>query len=168
MLLLVQSPKPLNFLTFLLFLNHFHGSKFMREFNTKFSVSHIKLHSGQVVILRIFILFLVLIAIVLHARLASLVTISRPFNNSRLKITNNFFHLTAPALWNSLPPDLRHLSSHSSSSQPNLNLWTSCDVEPLFEKTICLLLRWISSNLLILNYSCSLHFLSQLIYFSII
>ena len=52
-------------------------------------------------------------------RSSSVVTLNRPSNNSRLKITNRSFHLTAPALWNSLPPDLHHLSSHSTS-QPNL------------------------------------------------
>ena len=67
MLLLVLSPKLLNFITFLPFLNLFTGSKLMREFNTKSSLSHIKLFT--LVILHIFILFLVLNAIVLHARL---------------------------------------------------------------------------------------------------
>ena len=67
MLMLVLSPKLLNFITFLLFLNLFTGSKLMREFNTKFSLSLIKLFT--LVILHIFILFLVLNAIVLHARL---------------------------------------------------------------------------------------------------
>ena len=67
MLMLVLSPKLLNFITFLLFLNLFTGSKLMREFNTKFSLSLIKLFT--LVILHIFILFLVLKAIVLHARL---------------------------------------------------------------------------------------------------
>ena len=67
MLLPVLSPKLLNFITFLLFLNLFTGSKLMREFNTKFSLSLIKLFT--LVILHIFILFLVLNAIVLHARL---------------------------------------------------------------------------------------------------
>jgi hypothetical protein len=37
-----------------------------------------------------------------HARLLDLVTLFRPSNNSRLKITNRSFHLTAPAQWNSL------------------------------------------------------------------
>ena len=54
-------------------------------------------------------------------RSSSVVTRNRPSNNSRLKITNRYFYHTAPALWNSLPPDLRHFSSHSTTSQPNLN-----------------------------------------------
>jgi hypothetical protein len=119
MLLLVLSPKLLNFITFLPFLNLFTGSKLMREFNTKFSLSHIKLFT--LVILHTFILFLALNVIVLRTRSSSLVTLNRPSNNSRLKITNRSFYHTAPALWNSLPPDLRHFSSHSTSSQPNLN-----------------------------------------------
>jgi hypothetical protein len=57
----------LNFITFLLFLNIFSGSKLMREFNTKFSLSHIKLFT--LVVLHIFIHFSVLNAIVLRARL---------------------------------------------------------------------------------------------------
>jgi hypothetical protein len=91
----------------------------MRQFNTKFCLLLIKLFT--LVILHIFILFLVLNAIVLRTRSSSLVTLNRPSNNSRLKITNRSFYHTAPALWNSLPPDLRHFSSHSTSSQPNLN-----------------------------------------------
>ena len=54
-------------------------------------------------------------------RSSSLVTFNSPSNNSRHKITNKSFHLIAPALWNSLPPDLRHFSSPSTTSQPNLN-----------------------------------------------
>ena len=41
-------------------------------------------------------------------RSASLVSLNRPYNKSRLKITNRSFHFTAAALWNSLPPELRH------------------------------------------------------------
>jgi hypothetical protein len=40
-----------------------------------------------------------------YTRSSSLVTFIRHSNNSRLKITNRSFHLTAPALWNSLPPE---------------------------------------------------------------
>jgi hypothetical protein len=44
-------------------------------------------------------------------------------SNSRLKIANrsSSYVLHAPALWNSLPPDLGHFYSHSTSSQPHLN-----------------------------------------------
>jgi hypothetical protein len=52
-------------------------------------------------------------------------------NDSRLKITNRSLHLTAPALWNSLLPDLRYFLSRSSSYQPNLN-------SPLFPFLFCL------------------------------
>jgi hypothetical protein len=121
MLLLVLSSKRLNFIRFLLFVHLFTGSKFMKESSTKFALSHEKLFT-LVIDLHIFILFLVLNAIVLHARLLRSHLINRPSNNSHLKITNRprTFHHTAPALWNSLPPaDLRHFSSHSTSPQPN-------------------------------------------------
>jgi hypothetical protein len=114
---LVLSPQLLNLIIFLLFLNLFTGLKLMREFSTKLCLSHIILKLSTLVILHIFILFLVLNAVVLHARLLCfLVTLNRLSNNYRLKITNRSFHHTAPALWNSLPPDLRHFSSHSTSS----------------------------------------------------
>ena len=40
-------------------------------------------------------------------RFSSLVTLYRPSNCSRLKITSRSFYYSAPALWNTLPPDLR-------------------------------------------------------------
>ena len=76
-------------------------------------------------------------------RSASLVTLNRPYNKSRLKITNRSFHLTAPALWNSLPPDLRHFSSHSTS-QSNLNL-------PIFSLSPSVFLKKLKTHL----YRCS-------------
>jgi len=42
-LLLVLSPKLLNFITLLIFLNLSNGSRWMRESNTRFSLSHINL-----------------------------------------------------------------------------------------------------------------------------
>jgi hypothetical protein len=104
--LLVLSPKLLNFIL-------------MREFDTKFSLSHTKLFF--LVILLIYLHFLLSLERNCSTRSSSLVTLDRSSNNSRLKITKRSFHLTTPALWNSLPPDLRHFSSHSNSSQPNLN-----------------------------------------------
>ena len=118
MLLPVLSPKLLKFITFLLFLNLFTGSKLMREFNTKFSLSltYKTLHSGHPSYLH----SLLSLKRNCSTRSSSVVTLNRPSNNSRLKITNRSFYHTAPALWNSLPPDLRHFSSHSTSSQPNI------------------------------------------------
>ena len=118
MLLLVLSPKLLNFITFLLFLNLVTGSKLMREFNTKFSLSLVKLFT---LVILYSLLSLKRNCSTHSSSLSSLVTLNRPSNNSRLKITNRSFRLTAPALWNSLPPDLHHFSPHSTSSQPNLN-----------------------------------------------
>jgi hypothetical protein len=105
MLLLMLSSKLLNFITFILFLNLFTGSKLVREFNTKFSLSHMKLFT--LVIIHIFILFLVLNAIVVLTRLlwSHLIVLLIII----LKSTNRSFHHTALALWNSLPLDLRHL-----------------------------------------------------------
>jgi hypothetical protein len=64
LLLLVLSPKLPNFITFVSFLNIFTGSKFMREFNTKFSLTYKTLLWSSFII---FILFLVLNSLVLHA-----------------------------------------------------------------------------------------------------
>ena len=52
-------------------------------------------------------------------RSSSLITLSRPSANSRLQITRRSFYYTAPALWNSLPADLRRLSSHLPSFKHN-------------------------------------------------
>ena len=46
-------------------------------------------------------------------RSSAVVTLQRPSNPSRLKITDRSFCYQAPALWNALPKDLR---AHSSSS----------------------------------------------------
>jgi hypothetical protein len=40
-------------------------------------------------------------------RASSVVTLARPSNPSRLKLTNRSFHHTAPARWNNLPTELR-------------------------------------------------------------
>jgi hypothetical protein len=115
--LLALSSKLLNFITFLLFLNLFTGSKLMREFNTKCSFTYNTFLFGQLSYLH----YLLSPKRNCSMRSSSLVTLSRPSNHYRLKITNRSSHLNAPVLWNRLPPDLRHFSSHSMSSQPNLN-----------------------------------------------
>jgi hypothetical protein len=51
---------------------------------------------------------------------------------------------TAPALWNSLKPDLRHKSSHSTSSQPNLN-------SPVFSFSPSVFLKKLKTFLFLLN-----------------
>jgi hypothetical protein len=48
-------------------------------------------------------------------RSSAVVTLQRPSNPSRLKITDRSFYFQAPALWNALPKDLRTLSPVSSS-----------------------------------------------------
>jgi hypothetical protein len=65
-------------------------------------------------------------------RSSSLITLGRPTNNSRLKITNRPFHLTDPALRNRFPHELCHFSSHASQ----LNL-----IPPLFSLSPSFLLK---------------------------
>ena len=52
-------------------------------------------------------------------RSSTVVTLQRPSNPSRLKITDRFFYHQAPALWNSLPQHLRALSSTSPTQTNN-------------------------------------------------
>ena len=47
---------------------------------------------------------------------SSLVTLNRPSNPSHLQITKRSFYHTAPALWNRLPSEFRHLAPLSSTS----------------------------------------------------
>jgi hypothetical protein len=48
-------------------------------------------------------------------RSSSVVTLARPSNPSRLKLTNRSFYHTAPALWNSLPIELRAYAYNTNS-----------------------------------------------------
>jgi hypothetical protein len=121
----VPSPKLLNFIIFLLFLNLFTGSKLMKEFNSKFSLSYETLHSGHPSY------SILSLKRKCSTCSSSLVTLNRPCNHSRLKITNRSLYLTDPDLWNSLPPDLCHFSSRFTSSQPKLN-------SPLFSLSVFL------------------------------
>ena len=52
-------------------------------------------------------------------RSSAVVTLQRPSNPSRLKITDRSFYHQAPALWNSLPHHLRALSSTSPTQTNN-------------------------------------------------
>jgi hypothetical protein len=54
-------------------------------------------------------------------RSSSLITLNRPSHTSRLKISNRSFYHSAPVLWNSLPPDLRHFTHHLTSSTPSFD-----------------------------------------------
>jgi hypothetical protein len=80
------------------------------------SLIHKTLHSGRPSYLR----SLLSLNHARSTRSSSLITLARPSNRSHLKITNRSFFHTAPALWNCLPPDLRHLS-HVLSSESILN-----------------------------------------------
>ena len=55
-------------------------------------------------------------------RSSAVVTLQRPSNPSRLKISDRSFYFQAPALWNALP---HHLRSHSSQSDSLLSLSSS-------------------------------------------
>jgi hypothetical protein len=48
-------------------------------------------------------------------RSSSVVTLTRPSNPSRSKITNRSFYHTAPALWNNLPTELRAYAHNTNS-----------------------------------------------------
>ena len=89
----------------------------MRELSTKFSLSlshTIKsLQTGKPCYLRSLLSF----TSNRSTRSSSFITLNRPSNYSRLKITNRSFYHPAPASWNTLPPDLRRLSHHFTSSQ---------------------------------------------------
>ena len=56
-----------------------------------------------------------------NTRSSNLVTLQRPTNPSRLKVTDRSFYFHAPVLWNSLPPALRQISS-TNSSHPVIDL----------------------------------------------
>jgi hypothetical protein len=75
------------------------------------SITHKTLHSGRPSYLR----SLLRLNHTRSTRSSSIITLDRPTNQSRLKITNRSFHHTAPSLWNSLPADLRQLSHNFSS-----------------------------------------------------
>jgi hypothetical protein len=54
-----------------------------------------------------------------NTRSSSVLTLLRPTNISRLKITNRSFSCHAPVLWNSLPSDMRQLSKADSHIFPH-------------------------------------------------
>jgi hypothetical protein len=83
MLQLLMSPKLLNFITLLLFVNLFTGSKLITEFNTVLSLLYKTFHSGH----SFFLQFLLGSSLERNcsARSSSLVTLNRPSNNCRQK-----------------------------------------------------------------------------------
>jgi len=67
-------------------------------------------------------------------RSSSLITLSRPFLTSRLKIANRYFYHSAPVLWNNLPSHLRqvvHYVTPSISNSPVSYLSTSLFLKKL-------------------------------------
>jgi hypothetical protein len=51
---------------------------------------------------------------------SSVITLKRPYNPSRLKVSSRSFYHSAPALWNTLPKEFRQFNSTHSKSQPLL------------------------------------------------
>jgi HEPN domain-containing protein len=78
------------------------------------SLTHKSLQSGQPSYLR----SLLSLKSNRITRSSSLITLNRPSTTSRLKITNRSYYHSAPALWNSLPSDLRQISDHLTSLSP--------------------------------------------------
>jgi hypothetical protein len=81
------------------------------------SLTHKALHSGHPAYLR----SLLDLNHIRQTRSSSLITLNRPTNKSCRKITNRSFQHFAPALWNSLPSQLRQ-PSHSLSNLSPSNL----------------------------------------------
>src|SRR3954462_5933715 len=50
-------------------------------------------------------------------RSSTLVTLQRPTNPSRSKIVDGSFYLTAPQIWNSLPPHLRQSCTNHAAKR---------------------------------------------------
>ena len=139
--MLVLSPKLLNCITFLLFLN-FHWLKINERIQYKV-LSLIKLFT--LVILHIFILFLVLNAIVLHTRLRwshLIVLLIIPVSKSQIDVFIIPLLLCGTVL---IPRDLRHFSSHSTSSEPNLN-------SPLFSLSPSVFLKKLKTHLCLFSF----------------
>ena len=107
------SLKHLNTIISLLISNPFTGSKSHNAYNTKFSLTNKSLQFKQ----PSSILDLLKIQPTYSTRSSAVVTLQRPSNPSRLKITDKSFYHPAPALWNSLPQHLHALSS-ASPTQP--------------------------------------------------
>jgi hypothetical protein len=53
-------------------------------------------------------------------RSSSVITLKRPYNPSNLKVSDRSFYHSAPALWNTLPKELRQYNSNLSKTQPML------------------------------------------------
>jgi len=111
-LLLVLSPKLLNFITLLLFLKISTGSRLMRESNTKLSLTYKSLKTGKPSYLRSFLSF----PSHRSTQSSSFITLSRPSLTSRFKIANRSFYHSAPVLWNYLPSHLRQVVHHVTPS----------------------------------------------------
>ena len=115
--------KHLNTIISLLISSLSTGSKSHNAYNTKFSLTYKSLQFKQ----PSSILDLLKIQPTHSTRSSAVVTLQRPSNPSRLKITDRSFYHQAPALWNSLPQHLRALSSASptQTNNPLLSLSSS-------------------------------------------
>ena len=98
------------------------------------SLTHKTLHSGRPSYLR----SLLNLKQSRFTRSSSLITLARPSNPSRLKITSRSFYHAAPALWNSLPANLRQISPNCSASTSPFLLSPSV----FYKKLKAHLFRW--------------------------
>ena len=97
-------------------LKSLHWLKIRERINYKIiSLTHKTLHTGHPSYLRT----LLHLNHTRSTRSSYLVTLTRPTNHSSLKITNRSFFHSAPALWNSIPSELR-LKSNCTSFQSTL------------------------------------------------
>ena len=97
-------------------LHSLHWLKIQQRIEYKIiSLTYTALQSGQPTYLR----QLLNIQPVRSTRSGSLVTLARP-SASRLKISDRSFHITAPVLWNSLPPHLRQPATPQSGAGSGL------------------------------------------------
>jgi len=78
----------------------------MRESNTRFSLSHIKIYQNWSTFLPPLSPFIPFTSFYL---VSYLITLTRPSLTSRLKIANRSFYHSAPVLWNNLPSHLVRL-----------------------------------------------------------
>ena len=82
-------------------------------------------------------------------RSSAVVTLLRPSNTSRLKVTDRSFYYQAPALWNSLPKELR---SYSLASSPHVSPSESSQSSTLLSLSPTLFHKKLKTHLFLHSY----------------
>ena len=82
-------------------------------------------------------------------RSSAVVTLLRPSNTSRLKVTDRSFYYQAPALWNSLPKELR---SYSLASSPHVSPSESSQSSTLLSLSPTLFHKKLNTRLFLHSY----------------